>query len=1623
MGKAPFSAARRCSAAGMGGSDMEHNTLHLRLAESFAEEDFLRRLNRNRTDMTRLFGNVDWERLVYPLLPIEQRISCVQALTVFRPLLDAVAPQPREGWMAYTYRVASSILYPQEDGEHTQAQRDGAVCFLHFLRTLFDEERAILPFDPWMDFAFCTEKELAGSQLAEEYRQFIRCFREEYVYELLRLGREATPFRTLEHIAGVHHVAVTVSRALRKRGGLIDLALISGAAAAHDIGKFGCKPGERVPYLHYFYTDQWCTERNLLSIGRIAANHSVWDLEIENLSSESLVLVYADFRVKQSRGMDGREIAQIFSLKEAFDVILSKLDDVDDTKSRRYKYVYTKLADFEEYMTTFGVDTTLATTGAAPQPRRNSALMTEEEVVSALRYTAVDHNIHLMHRLGHDRLFVAILEAARTEKEPSRIRAYLSIFEEYFTYWSAGQKEQTLEFLYELLLVLDGDIRRQAAGLIGRILAGFQSGYKKELPAGTAPSPQENRPFVLWAEYLEKLVYPDRHLTPLQIRKIRYQAKTVTDALLSRCSDAHFPRFARILFDHYNDPAAVEEDAAFSLLDTVLNVPVNRLDPADRTKLINFACWWLEHGGDSQKAAALRLFRHLVDSMSTADQEWYVIIDAVENADCQNCTPLFFLQAQLIEKMGLDAYGYWDVLNQAEPVSGVFLDNLKTATPWVLKAAGVEYLSEQVTFGLPANILHIATHFSNLMQVSETVVVRRMAGAALLGMAQVLTPARRNEIAVEMAKTLETGQAELSQYIPGYLGQFILWLAPRELDEIIEQLGTLLTSSNSGVVSAALATVGSMLEHYAVYADRFGEKEDILNARWRKLAGFILKGLASCTESVRQESLRILGERLFGSEILAYEDKERLFTLMAKKILFLINEQKEGELTFFYTAAALSHIYRFVVRHRVESEPFSFGENKKVAFFPGTFDPFSLSHKGIVQEIRRLGFEVYLAVDEFSWSKKAQPSLLRRQIVSMSVADEFDVYLFPHDIPVNLANSDDLGRLRQVFRGRELYLTVGSDVVANASSYKVEATPGSVQSLNHIIFRRAATNEQIQEEINISHITGKVIHLELPTHLEDISSTRIRENIDLGRDISNLIDPVVQDFIHSNSLYLREPQYKQLVRTGFLDFTWETDISDELWQELQDSVSDSWSFLPHPDSRDTLCVLWRNTGSKPKPLGYLSARTLNSSGLYDALGSEGLANEVRIRTAGRILMLTGLHTSATYENNYDIGQLLLTEVLSRAMAEDCGYAVWWANDSQNGKLDLLERNGFVSIHADTLRPLLFTDMRSPVVLLQNAATTLKEPFSSDKAVLEAVRNARARIQRSICEMYPGVTVLTLNSELIYHRLVHKITERNGVPSEPITPRVLGEKMCVPFGKFLRGNAVPNTVTKTIHTDKVFAEDLHNFTIDAYPGYAPLESQIRTVRSFRRPVILVDDILHSGHRINVLDPLFRKEGLNIDRVMVGFLSGRGKDLMAAKGREVDSVYFVPNLQAWFIESTMYPFIGGNTVEGAESSVPGLTPSVNLILPYAYPRFYQNNNRKAVFNFSRVCLENSRDIMLAVENSYRERYSRNLTLSRLGEAIILPLCPDKGSALKYDPSLSASACLENDLRMLMRSSDFR
>lgn len=330
---------------------------------------------------------------------------------------------------------------------------------------------------------------------------------------------------------------------------------------------------------------------------------------------------------------------------------------------------------------------------------------------------------------------------------------------------------------------------------------------------------------------------------------------------------------------------------------------------------------------------------------------------------------------------------------------------------------------------------------------------------------------------------------------------------------------------------------------------------------------------------------------------------------------------------------------------------------------------------------------------------------------------------------------------------------------------------------------------------------------------------------------------------------------------------------------------------------------------------------------------------------------------------------------------------------------------------------LGVDMRCPIVLSRNVETAIKAPLSTSPRVQTAIAEAHRRLQSMLTRLQPGSLVLSLSAGVIYHRLLQRITRCNSVPAEPTTPRVLGPDICVPYGKLLRGVAVPNTVTKTLRTDKVYEADLSTYSIEAYPDYSPLPDQVRTIRAFDRPVILVDDMLHDGKRIRRLAPLLEETHTPVHQVLVGYLTGMGRDLMEQLGYPVDGIYYLPNLRMRFVESTLYPFIGGDTVRRAEPLSGGLQPSVNRILPYASPEFGPMDGRTA-WELSLCCLENARDILLALETEFRSLYARTLTLNRLGEAVILPLCPDKGGCIAYDASRAASACLEGDIEVLKR-----
>lgn len=1525
------------------------------------------------------------------------RLRCADVLALCRPELETLCPgEPSEGWLAYAYDYARRLLYPEKTDAEPFAP--GAVFLLSVLQVLFAAEAELLPHDPAWTFDFLTDDELAGSPCAPSYQRFLRLWRREFVYELMRLGLEVTPYRTLEHIAGVHHLAVTAARALRKSGVAVDVALVSGAAAGHDLGKFGCRPGERVPYLHYFYTDQWFRRRRMTDIGHVAANHSVWDLEPDYLSVEALLLIYADFRVKQLHDAQGREITRISTLAQAFQVILDKLDDVDGEKQKRYTRVYARLEDFEQFMVSRGVDVTMSGGDTPPLPEKHTALMTDDEALRALTLRCVGHNMELMHRLTDQRSFARLLEEARGETDWRRLRAYLAVMESYSLYLHIPQKVQTLTFLYELLMHREGDIRRQAAALLGEIIAGFHAGYAKERPADIRPDPRAITDVDQWRLYLDKILYPDHKLMPQHRRWIGYTLKFAVGSLLSHCPGRE-ERFLAPVFAYYRRPEDLDDYTAFQLLDTAAALPDTAYTASRARQMMDFA-------------AALSLRKDLTIRMAAV-----LLLDRLASLYPEDGRALEAVTAVPDGDSGTLRYLKQDVLSQGAPlllpedvVSEIFLDNLKTATPWITKQGNLRLLTDFARSG-KSPALHIATHLSNLIKVSDRVTVRHSAGNALLALAPRLTADQRNEVAVELCRGLELGQQEFTKYIPDYLGRFALWLPPAELDEVLDDLRVNLSSSDSRVTASVLDTVGVIYEAYDAYRSRFPETDDAYRRRRERLLGLLMRGLSGIDGATRQEALFVLGRRVFGSGELGRHEKRRAFMLTQRKLLSAQDEFPGEGLTFYYRAAMLGKLYRFITEERLFHKGFDFGAPRPVAFFPGTFDPFTLSHKGIVRAIRDQGFEVLLAIDEFSWSKKTQPYRLRRRIAAMAVADVFHVSIFPEDFPVNIANPENLHELRAAFPGRSVSIVVGSDVVLHASSYKKSVTPDSIHTFDHVVFRRT---EPDAEPADYSCITGKVLELTLPPQLEEISSTRIREAVDANRDISNLIDPTVQEFIYRRGLYLREPQDKPVLRTEDLSFLPASPETAEKFLRTMLSVPTAAALRTQIESRGDDVMVCRDTDGTI--LGAASYACLDSARLFARLGDPALSGLVRQNAGGRTLLISGLFVPRG-ERQSDLCQLLITEVLTLALSREFTYALYLPLEGavSGYSRQLLTLQGFVPAGDST--DALAVDMRCPIVLSRNVDTAVKAPFSSSPRVLAAIAAAHRRLQAALTKLQPGSLVLSLSAGVIYHRLLQRITGRNGVPAEPTTPRVLGPDICVPYGKILRGVAVPNTVTKTLRTDKVYEPDLSTYSIEAYPDYSPLPDQVRTIHAFARPVILVDDMLHDGKRIRRLAPLLAETNTPVDQVLVGYLTGMGRDLMEQLGYDVDAIYYLPNLRLRFVESTLYPFIGGDTVRRSEALPGGLQPAVNRILPYAAPE-YTGMDDETAWELSLCCLENARDILLALETEFRSLYARNLTLSRLGEAVILPLCPDKGGCMTYDLSRAASTYLEGDIELLKR-----
>ncbi len=191
-------------------------------------------------------------------------------------------------------------------------------------------------------------------------------------------------------------------------------------------------------------------------------------------------------------------------------------------------------------------------------------------------------------------------------------------------------------------------------------------------------------------------------------------------------------------------------------------------------------------------------------------------------------------------------------------------------------------------------------------------------------------------------------------------------------------------------------------------------------------------------------------------------------------------------------------------------------------------------------------------------------------------------------------------------------------------------------------------------------------------------------------------------------------------------------------------------------------------------------------------------------------------------------QIVITETLAHALKMIFTYAIVLQHTfkhKQRNVIETLELQGFREIKDERQSKTVYAvDMKFPVCLTLNLESFIKEPLNTNPRVHEAIVNARKRLQKSMTELYPGSLVLSIDNDMINQTLINKICSINNVSNEVQVPKVIGDYMCVPFGNILKGMVVPNTVTKSLHTEKVYSTDAAQFMITEYPFYSPMKTR-------------------------------------------------------------------------------------------------------------------------------------------------------------------------------------------------------
>ena len=1566
------------------------NELHEEILEKLTQKDFIRRINLSEEKIQSLVLNKIFITKLSILIS-KENITCEDVKELSLEILNSLSKDLPKDWLEYVYEYILYKSFPDSVTIKLNPKYENAVIvYLEILKTVFlhiekHQKNDIFSFN---SFIMNGSYELDN---IEDFQKFKKVYYNNYIYELIILNYELTNSNLLYRINGVLDLSIQIANKLKLANVDVKIWLVYCLTIGYFIGNYALTHSDNIDT--NYYTKEWFERFGLSNIGDIAIYNNISSVYLGHLPIESLILIYSNLRVevKNSGKIHFNSLEQID--KSIFDCF--------NISREQCSLFIEKIKDFESYLSSKGVEIKYSNLNIQ-NINKDVAFLEGNEIIEYYKNISVDSNIKVMNLLNDEANFDYMIEMAKSTKMWKDIIIYLNIFDEYTLFLSKNKKLKLIDYLYGLLNNADGEIRKLAAKLLGKIIALFDlNDYNSGDITSLEPSSIK-----LWEKYLELFILSGN----LKDRENAiFYLHDFIDSFIKNTQNELAHVYINVLLKYF-EIISSDEDTIIMLLTSLTSIKMKYFNNEQIDILFNNIIGYLNNKSDDIKFVSLNYIYTIIQSENLERNLISKMLLHVQNINMDDKVGINFLKYKIllnINKTDKIINEYNDFMRlKSKRISEIFLINLKSATNWMEKIVNIDFILDIVRNSNDVVLLHTAAHLCNLVKVSAKEVVRNKAGKALLSISSFLTIDQRNEISIELIKGLEIDEFEISKYIPNYLGKFILLLHPKELDEIILEILRLYKDSNNRVSSLALKTLSVMIEHYSEYKDVFEQNVDEYSNRLMKILSIIISGLANNDEQTNMDTLFFIGNQMFNSKILSDRDKYNIFKCIGKKLLNLIDERNTSYLYFLNSAISFNYIYKFLINYYILNKKYDITTNNKIAYFSNSFDPFTLGHKKIIKEIKKLGYDVYLGIDEFSWWKNTQPYKIRKKIIDISIADEFNTYLLPESSRVNLGNPAELVKLNSMFDNKLIYIVTSEEMLLNESIYKQKLIKNSIYNFNHLIFSSNLFDEN-DKNIKLNEIKekikGNIIELKMPADSDSKNS-------------SLLIDSQASKYIYNTSIYLREPQNKIVANKRPFKIEIINDISDNIVDEIGHYIFMYTNLYENigeelVNKNISLLVIRENSKSN-KLLGFSAFHHIGTAQMFREFGNIEIANYVRENTSGKIIIIDGMYTDPA-ETIPELEQTLLTETLLYCLKNDFTYALYCntlLNYNSDKTFELLELHGFKKLSVGDFKNNIYAvDMKFPICLTLDMQNYIKEPLISSHKVKELILNTRKKLKSALTKLYPNSLVLSFDVQMLQQALVEKVSE---------TCRDTNEYICVPFGNVLNGKIIPNVATKSLHIEKTFNYDIRDFEIMEYPFYTSISNQIDVIKSFDKPIILVDDVMHNCHEIVGIDHILKNKDINVQKIIVGILSSNGKDIMEIHDRMVDSAYFIPNLRLWLRESMLYPFFGGNTVLSDDELKLNLIPSINHILPYVTPSFLSGASKDVIYDLSMLCLENAKNIFKNLEIEYKNIFDKNLVLKNLCEVVKFPRYPLKGDNIYYDLNQNISNYIENDIKDLIR-----